>query len=133
MADDTLPVQAAVVARLRAHAPLTALATGGVHDEAPANAVFPFVTLGPTVAQPFEAQGLDGWEVSLTVDTWSRGFGAVELRRLMAEVYTALHMSEIAVTGRALVMARLSDQRDLAPDARGLRHGVQRFDIITHS
>jgi hypothetical protein len=132
LADDTLPLQAAVVARLRAFPAVSALVAARVYDEPPGEAVFPYVSLGPIIGQPFEAQMIDGWEASITVDSWTREFGAAGLRAVMAAVYAALHNAPLSVAGRSLVMIRLTDQRDVSEMQTGIRHGIQRFETITH-
>lgn len=133
MPDDTLAVQAAVVARLRADAAVAALVGARVYDEPPGATTFPYLSIGPVLGQPFEAIGVDGWECSVTVDSWSRNVGAAPLRAIMAVVYACLHNATLSVAGRSTVMIVLSDQRDLNDLQTGTRHGVQRFDVITHN
>lgn len=132
MADDTLALQAAVVARLRADAGLLALVAGRVYDEPPQGALAPWVAIGPTFGQPFEAVELDGWETVITVETWTRDAGAAALRAIMAAVYASLHAAELTLSGRSFVYGRLLDQRDFGPDPGRWRRGQQRFEFITH-
>lgn len=133
MADSTLPAQAAIVAALKADAGVTALVGARVYDRAPDDVAFPYVSLGPESAQPFEAQLLDGWDMSLQIDTWSRKTGRVECRQIMAAIYAALHGAALAVSGHALVMVVLQLQTTMDDPDGVTVHGVQRFTVITHA
>lgn len=133
MADSTLPVQAAIVAALKADAGVAALVGGRVYDRAPEDAAFPYLSIGPEIAQPFEAQALDGWEMSLQLDAWSRKPGRVECRQIMAASYAALHDAALSVAGEHLVMVVLELQLTMDDPDGVTTHGVQKFRIITES
>lgn len=132
MADDTLPVQSAIVAALKGNSGVSALVGARVYDLAPQNAVMPYVSIGPVIGEPFEAQLIDGWLQLVQIDTWSDKPGGVECRQIMAAIYAALHDAALTVTGRALVKIKLQSQRDIRDVNDAVRHGVQQFEIITH-
>jgi len=133
VADDTLAVQAALVAALRADAGVQALVGQRVYDQAPRDAATPFVSLGPALGQPFEAQGLDAWEAVFTLDVWSRAPGGVEVRAIQAALFAALHHAALSVAGKALVWCRVADSRDVSEDGGELRHGITRVETMTHA
>lgn len=132
MADDTQGVLDAVIALLRADAGVAALVGARVFDQATPGGAFPYVSVGPVFGQPVEAQLLDGWACVVTLESWSRGFGGVELRAIMAAVQAALNGAALSVPGRDFVYARLLDSREQAERGGELRRAAQRFEIMTH-
>jgi hypothetical protein len=136
MADRTAELQAAVVATLRSDAALQALipeATLGAHvyDRAPQGVFADRVTLGATVAEPVDAQGLSGWRCVLTLDVWSRAYGASTARQIMAAVHGALHERSVTLSAGAFVWAQVIDQRTMSEDHGETTHGVIRLDCMT--
>lgn len=131
MADRTAELQKAVVARLRADAALQALIGQRVYDRAPPGAFQDRVTLGPTIAQPVDAQGVDAWECVLTLDVWSRGVGAIGARKIMAAVHDALHLAELTLDAGVFVWARVIDQTTRSKDNGETTHGVVRVEFMT--
>jgi hypothetical protein len=132
VADDTLGVLDAVIAHLRADAGVAALVGSRVFDQPTPGGVFPYIAVGPVFGQPVEAHLLDGWECVMTLESWSRGFGGVEVRQIMAAVEAALNGAALSVAGRFFVYARLLDSRDQSERGGELRRGSQRFGIMTH-
>lgn len=131
-ADSTLPLQAAIVAALKADGGFSALVSGRVHDRTPEGVVFPYVSLGVEQGEPFDAAAMAGWDVSWQIDTWSRKPGKVEARQIMAAVNAALHEATLTVDGHQFIRGVLEFQTALS-DPDGLTtHGVQRFRFITH-
>jgi len=130
-ADATLPVRAAIVARLRDDAGVGALVADRVYGRPPQDVVFPYVSLGPVTAEP--AGGLEqrGWDQSMQVDVWSRQPDlGVEALQVMAAVSVAL-ASPIVVSGHRVVVMTLEFQT-VTNDPDGITsHGIQRFRIYT--
>jgi hypothetical protein len=131
-ADSTLALQAAIVAALRADGGLSSLVADRIWDRAPQGGAFPFVSLGPELSAPWEGSDLEGWEVEWQVDTWSRGDGAVECRRVMAAVASVLHREPLSVSDHRLVLGSLIAQRTMDDPDGETTHGVQRFRFLTH-
>lgn len=128
--DSTLPIQAAIVAALKAALP--ALVGSRVYDRPPQDVAFPYVSLGAETLVPWEAQEMEGVEIDWQIDTWSRAGGRVECRQIMQAIREALHEQELAIVGHAFVRGRLQLQLTLDdPDGETV-HGVQRFTFITH-
>lgn len=132
-ADSTLALQAAIVAALKADDGVTTQIAGRVYDRAPESVEFPYVSIGGETSLPWEAQNLDGWDVTIQIDTWSREPGRVEARQIMSEIASALHNVALTVNGHALVMAVLEFQGAMGDPDGITTHGVQRFRFVTHS
>jgi hypothetical protein len=141
-ADSLWDVQTGVYAALTGTSALTALlasGAGSVLDHVPTGTVFPYVVLAQAQSVPMDTQGVSGNEVTLTIDTYSRAAGMDELRHIMSQIYDALHNAAFTVPNQVLVQCRcVGSETALEPDGMGryaqnamVRHGVQRFRIIT--
>lgn len=99
MSEATLPLQAVVVAALKAHVPLTDIVGAKVYDRVPANTVPPYVTL--TGWQEIEdgTDCSDASEVFFDVQAFSASVGRPEAARIAGAVKDALHRSQPATTG----------------------------------
>ena len=131
--DATLPVQAAIVAALKADAGVGAVVGDRIYDRAPEGVAFPYVSIGAETGSPWEGSTLSGWEMVLQIDIWSRKPGAVEARQAMAAVSAALHRAEMTIAGNAFVLCNLESQRTMGDPDGVTTHGVQLYRIITHS
>ena len=141
-ADSLWDVQTGVYAVLTGASGLTALLVNGadsILDHVPPGTDFPYVVLGAAQSVPLDTQGISGNEVTLTIDTYSRATGMNEVRHIMSQIYDALHNAAFAVPNQMLVQCRcLESATDIQADGAGrfqqdaiMRHGVQRFRIIT--
>lgn len=101
MSEATLPLQAAVVAALKAHAPLTAIVGVKVYDRVPANTAPPYVTV--TGWQEIEdgTDCMDASEVFFDVQCFSTAVGRPEAARIAGAVKDALHRLTPATAGWA--------------------------------
>lgn len=101
MSEATLPLQAAVVAALKAYAPLTALVGAKVYDRVPANTVPPYVTI--TGWQEIEdgTDCSDASEVFWDVQCFSASVGRPEAAKIAGAVKDALHRLQPATAGWA--------------------------------
>jgi hypothetical protein len=91
MSEATLPLQAAVVATLKAHAPLAAIVGAKVYDRVPANTAPPYCTI--TGWQEIEdgTDCMDASEVFFDVQAYSTAVGRPEAARIAGAVKDALH------------------------------------------
>lgn len=110
-----------------------ALIADRVHDEAPLEAVFPFLTLGEVRSQAADSAGASALEHTLTLHAWSRYGGKAEAMEVLSALRSALHDRPLAVAGRRLVLL-LGVFTDVfrAPDGR-TTHGVLRLRAITEA
>lgn len=127
----SLELQKAIVARLKADAGVTTLATGGVHDQPPSGVTFPYVSIGPDQVIPDRADCYDGSEVVLQVDVWSREVGFPEAKRIAEAVRAALTDAPLALAGHRLVDIAFVESRTLR-DPDGLTsHAALTFRALT--
>ncbi|CAN7598932.1 DUF3168 domain-containing protein [Bosea sp. LjRoot237] len=99
MSEATLPLQAAVVATLKAYAPLTALVGAKVFDRVPAGTAAPYCVL--TGWQEIEdgTDCSDASEVFFDVQVFSTAVGRPQSASIAGAVKAALHRLAPATTG----------------------------------
>jgi hypothetical protein len=131
VADRTIEAQKAVVAALKAAAPVTALVSTRIHDRAPDGVRFPHVEIGTVASIPFDGQALRGMDALMQIDVWSRRTGAVQCRQIMAAIKNALHFQPLTLDAGALVMMRVSALRDMRDPDGVTVHGVIDLQILT--
>jgi len=123
-----LELQGAIVQRLKADPAVTALVNGRIYDQPPTNAVFPYVTYGPSTFVRDNAGCINGYQAFVQLDVWSRGVGNPEALTIADAVERALHDVDLVLTTNALVFLE-HVQTDTARDPDGLTtHGVIRLD-----
>lgn len=132
MASPDLELQGAVVARLKAFAPLTELVDEKVYDRPPADAVEPYVDIGEAYCLRSDTECVDGQEVRLTLHAWSTYAGGFkEVKQVADAVVIALHQHPMALpTNRVIsIVHRLTR---VMRDADGLTsHAVIEFVAFT--
>ena len=132
-----LALQGAIIAALKASAPVTAIVADRVYDHVPRNpatealtAAFPFVAISDWQELSDDADCIDGAEVIVTIDAWSRAVGFPEVHRLAAAVKRALHEADLDLGDTALVMIEHDGTRTLR-DPDGLTsHAVITFRAL---
>lgn len=130
-ADRTLYVQEAMVARLRDHEGAFRLLAGRVYDRPPQNVVLPYASFGESIALPFDAQGLRGQEMDITIHVWSRKPGAAECRQIAAQISDALHWHRLGLAEGTSVLCRHTSTRVMGDPDGITSHGVLHFTVIT--
>jgi hypothetical protein len=131
VADRVPEAQKAVVARLKAHTGTNAIIAGRVYDRPPQDVVFPYVSLGPVTAIPFDAQGLRGSDMLFTLHLWTRTPGAIGMRLLAAQVYAALHWHALTLDAGTAVMCRINGRREITDPDGITSHGMLDLQILT--
>jgi len=128
MASPSLELQGAIVARLKAWAGLSGTVNGRVYDAVPAGAAFPYITVGEGDETSDDADCIDGFEISLDIDIWSRANGYPEAKRISEEVREAIKSADLTLPTNALVDFRHRQTRFLR-DPDGLTsHAVMTFE-----
>lgn len=94
-------LHAAVVAALKAHAPLAGLT--GIYDGPPPRARFPYLVISDGLVGDWSTKTETGREVRLALTLWDDGEAAARLHTLMAEVETALSAFPAALDGWRVV------------------------------
>lgn len=125
MSDPSLELQGAIVAALKSPGALPAGV--GVYDHVPPAATFPYVSFGPSQGLPDKAGCIDGVEVFVQLDAWSRKVGYSEVKTIGAAIIAALDDQPLDVAGFDVIVFELSGVNYL-PDPDGLtRHAVISF------
>jgi hypothetical protein len=108
MADDFgLAIQAALVARLKAHAGVTGLVSARVYDEPPQNPTFPYVRIGGIEVAPLRADCARAATVTFSIEAHSRPVsGRVVSAQCLEAVVAALDGFALSVAGFTTVSLR---------------------------
>lgn len=125
-------LQKAVFATLSADATLSGLiGAGRIHDDAPQQAAFPYLTLGQSTARDWSTATDEGAEHVLTLHVWSRAAGKKEAHAIMRALRQALHDQPLTLEDHRLVNLR-HDFSETARDPDGETvHGIVRFRAVT--
>jgi len=84
--------QKAIVAALKADASVGAVVGDRIYDNPPAEAVFPYISIGPSDFVPFDAQDMVAREETVQIDIWSRDHGKkAECKAIVDAAFAALH------------------------------------------
>jgi hypothetical protein len=122
--DASYELQQAIVRRLKADDAVNALIGGRVYDRIPAKddkvtAEFPFVSLGPEQDLPDHIDCIEGGDIVLQIDVWSRDVGRKQAKRIARAVKDALDDADLELGGSALVCLSY-EGRHVLPDPDGL-------------
>lgn len=122
--------QAALVALLLADPDLAALVGDRIHDAAPRNAAFPFITLGDTGQADWSSGTEPGGQISSTLHVWSRAAGRREAWTIIGVLLHLLHDAPLPLDEHALVLMRVT-YAEVRRDPDGLtEHGVMRVTAL---
>lgn len=109
-----------------------------VYDIAPQAAdsgdasAFPFVTIGRAIHTENDTQTTNGFSVLCRIHTWSRTGSMSECKTIQGAIYTALHRSELTVTGFNN-FSLLREDSDVIPEQDGVIHGVCEYRALIES
>lgn len=127
MSDPSYDLQVALVAALKADGALPDVVGKRVYDRVPPDASFPYLTLGPSQVLPDKAVCIDGVEVSVQIDAWSRTTSFGEVKTIGAAIVAALDDKPLAVEGFNVTVFELAGAQYLR-DPDGLtRHAAITF------
>lgn len=107
MSDASLSLQKAIYASLMADAAIKAEVgdPARIYDAPPADAVFPYLTIGETKTRPLS--GIDGAvEHDVRLYAYSKYAGRLEIKRIMGAVYDVLHDAPLQPLDHQLVSLR---------------------------
>ena len=128
-------LQRAVYGVLNADATLSGLVVGVYADVADAHdgedeSLFPYVTLGPETALPWDTHTNLGAAALVQVDIWSRQNDYVEAKNIATVIHGLLHYQSLTITGASHVMTTLeSTAYMLDPDGK-THHGAMTFRVV---
>lgn len=92
MADPSLAMQGAIVAKSKADCPSV---SQRVYDNVPSDAVFPYIVVGEFQTVDDSADCVDGAEIFIPLHVWSRAVGQVEAKRVASDLRSSLHNAEL--------------------------------------
>ena len=125
-------LQKAVYGALAGNVGLVAQLGGAhVHDHAPANVPFPYITIGRTSVYDWSTGTESGTEQLLTLHVWSKAKGKAEAHELMHTVAGLLTDAELALDGHHLVNLRLEFSEIVFDEDLSVHHGLLRFRAVT--
>jgi Protein of unknown function (DUF3168) len=123
--DASLPLQKALVAKLKSDPAVASIINGRIYDAVPAGATKPYVSLGPFQVLPEDADCSEGGEVFVTLDGWAAGPDTVGVKRLGAAIAKALHFAEMTLDeGQRLVILSLEQLQYLRDPDNITAHAI---------
>jgi hypothetical protein len=122
-------LQKAIFAKLNE---ATAMAGGRIYDRVPANAVFPYITIGDDQVLDDSNSCGDGWEVFADVHLWSRPTSGskAEVKDLAAAVAGRLKTTALSVPGFTVVLSTVENVRTFRDPDGVTEHSVLTFRYL---
>ena len=90
-------LQQAIYTKLTGDAALMSLLVGGIHDEAPNDAVFPYLRIASGSSESRSHQGVESADISLKLELHSRDGGRLELLDLMDKIEALLDTASLSL------------------------------------
>lgn len=101
-----------------------------VYDHTPDNSTYPFIQIGDDAFDDFGSHDIDGFQVDMTIHTWTQGEGMSACKTLQERIYTLLHNVDLALSGQRTISLRGAlTTTMLDPDGRTF-HGINKFRLI---
>lgn len=109
IADSSVPLHKATIARLKADAGVSSIVGDRVYDAVPGGdpnkAIKPYIRLGPFLVLPEEADCSEGVSVTIQIDGFTAGPDSIEAKRLGAAVGKAMQWAQMPLDdGQRLVI-----------------------------
>ncbi len=123
-------LQVAIVTKLKASPAVRNLVGARIYDNVPADAVFPYVSLGPADELPDDIGCRKSFEITLQIDCWSQKVGFPEVKHVSEAVRVALDDEGISLTENALVLFQYRGTRWLRDPDGKTSHAAMTFEAI---
>ena len=107
-------------------------AATGIYDGPPADAVAPYLVIGPDLVTDWSTKTETGHEHRLGVTVWDAGPGTVQAKSIMGAVESALAGLSGVRNGHMIVSARLLRTLVLT-DPEGWTQGIVEFRVRTRA
>lgn len=128
MKSATNELQTVIVHTLKADADVAGIVEGRVYDDVPADAEFPYISLGPMISGTTLADCFEIDDISVQIDAWSRDTGSTEMRELADAARRALTKADFELGNNGLITFNHERTRELR-DPDGLTsHAVIEFE-----
>ena len=131
-AESQWDIQEALYASLQGDTALNIDVEDRIFDHVPEDSIFPYVTLGAMLAEPFDTQINRGLKIRMSLHSFSSYRGMKEIKQIMRSIYNILHeKDDWVIAGHAVVSCRfISSQISFGNDGE-TRSSIQNFEIIT--
>lgn len=126
----SLMLQAAAIAALKNHAPLSALIGQRLYDDVPERPTFPYVTWGDDGTNDDSFDCVTGSEIFFSLHVWSRAVGKPEAKRIAGVIRELLDENELTVTDHHLVTLNHRITRWPSEPDGLTKHGVVTFRAL---
>lgn len=119
-------LQIALIAALRADAGVLAHLGQRIWDNAPANAAFPYLTLGPSQEMDDSAECINGAECFQQIDIWTQEDGSqLSAKQICGLVRKALHGADLVLADPfALLLIEVESYRVVGDPDDKIAHGI---------
>ena len=119
-----LELQGVIVSVLKSDPDMISLVQGRIYDRVPETRQFPYVSYGPSDDFEDDADCIEGSNLTVQLDAWSREVGFPEAKRICNAMRNALHNRDLQLTDNALVLIECRGVRVMR-DPDGLTsHGI---------
>jgi len=128
-----LEVQKVIVSALKTNPTLTSLIGDRVYDRVPDNAVFPYVNFGEFQAIEADATCITSYELFVDIHAWSKTFGSVECKAIVAAVRNVLHDGDAlfnGIFGADVVECQVQTSRVFLDSDGTTTHGVVTLRVL---
>ncbi|MBU0581934.1 MAG: DUF3168 domain-containing protein [Alphaproteobacteria bacterium] len=124
-------LQKAVFDALAGDVALSALVGQRIHDHAPANVAFPYITFGRTSLYDWSTGTESGTEQLFTLHVWSKAKGRKEVLEIMEIARARLADAALELDEHHLVNLRLEFSEARYDEDLSVYHGLLRFRAVT--
>lgn len=130
--DHSLALRKAIVTVLRADATIAAACGSRVLDYVPDPPAFPYIRYGVDIVSPFEATGVAGGDIAVTIHVFTHGNSTDQAKSLMKAVLKALDERPLVLSDGYLIDIAFAGSRLIADqDVASAYHGIVEFTATT--
>ena len=100
-----------------------------VYDNAPQGATFPYVTIGEANLTDNDTDNTQNVYISYVIHVWSQADGRKEIKTIMGQIYSALHLTKFSESGYSFTENYFLSSDSFVETDGKTRHGVQTFKL----
>ena len=100
-----------------------------VYDNAPQGASFPYVTIGEANLTDNDTDSTQNVYISYVIHVWSQADGRKEIKTIMGEIYSALHLTKFSESGYSFTENYFLSSDSFVETDGKTRHGTQTFKL----
>ena len=123
-------LQARIYQILSGDSTIASLVSTRIYDNAPDNAVYPFIQIGDDEFEDWSSHTFDGFSVTFTIHVWTQAQGMKTCKQIQTRIHELFHNVRLVINAQKTVSLRAGLATSmLDPDGR-THHGVSRFNLI---